>query len=131
MRRRGLRLDRESFERLVVRALDTIPEPFASWLSNMAVVIENDPDPEVRATYGSLLGLYEGVPFTAGDEGFAPAIPPRIIIYQRPHERCCLTLGELRAEVRETVLHEIAHQFGLSDEELEAMGPLRRQPRHR
>jgi predicted Zn-dependent protease with MMP-like domain len=72
-----------------------------------------------------VLGLYEGVPLTAGDEGFAPALPPRITIFQGPHQRCCQTLGELRAEVRETVLHEIAHEFGMDEGDLDALGPLR------
>lgn len=124
MRRRGLRLSRADFEREVARALDAIPERFAALLSNVAVVIEDEPDAETRARFGPVMGLYEGVPFTAGDAGFAPALPPRITIYQGPHERHCRTLAELRAEIRETVLHEVAHQFGLSDEDLDALGPL-------
>jgi predicted Zn-dependent protease with MMP-like domain len=125
MRRRGLRLSREDFEQEVARALDAIPEPFAAWLANVAVVVEDEPDAETRARFGPVLGLYEGVPLTAGDAGFAPALPPRIIIFQGPHERCCRTRAELRAEVRETVLHEVAHEFGMSDDDLDALGPLR------
>jgi len=127
MRRRGLRLSRADFEREVARALDSIPEPFASILANVAIVVEDEPDAETRAG-GPVLGLYEGVPLTAGAEGYEPALPPRITIFQGPHERYCRSLGELRAEVRETVLHEIAHQFGMDDDDLDALGPLR--PRH-
>lgn len=124
-----MRLSRADFEREVARALDTIPEPFAGLLANVAVVVENEPDAETYARFGPLLGLYEGVPLTAGDAGFTPALPPRITIFQGPHERSCRTLAELRAEVRETVLHEVAHQFGMDDHDLEALGPLR--PRRR
>lgn len=120
-RRRGLHLDRADFEAVVAATLDSIPEPFAGYLDNVVVMVEDEPNAEQRAALGPLLGLYEGVPFTAGEGGFVPDLPPRITIFQRPHERQCRTLGELRAEIRETVLHEIAHQFGLSDEELEAM----------
>jgi predicted Zn-dependent protease with MMP-like domain len=125
MRRRGLRLSRDDFEREVARALDGIPEPFASLLANVAVVVEDEPDAATRAAFGPVLGLYEGVPLTAGDEGFAPALPPRITVFQGPHERSCRSLAELRAEVRETVLHEVAHQFGMDEDDLDALGPLR------
>jgi predicted Zn-dependent protease with MMP-like domain len=125
MRRRGLRLSRADFEREVARALDTIPEPFAALLANVAVVVEDEPDAETRATLGPVLGLYDGVPFTAGDEGFSPSLPPRIIVFQGPHQRRCDSMAELRAEVRETVLHEVAHQFGMDEGDLDALGPLR------
>jgi len=125
MRRRGVRLSRTAFEHVVARALDDIPEPFAALLANVVVVVEDEPDQATRDAYGSILGLYEGVPLTAGDEGFAPALPPCITVFQGPHQRACRSLGELRAEVRDTVLHEIAHQFGMDDDDLDAMGPLR------
>jgi predicted Zn-dependent protease with MMP-like domain len=108
----------------VTRALDGVPEPFASYLANVVVVVEDEPDQATREAFGSILGLYEGVPLTAGDEGFAPALPPRITVYQGPHLRACRSLSELQAEVRDTVLHEIAHQFGMDDTDLDAMGPL-------
>lgn len=125
MRRRGLRLSRDDFEEEVARALDSIPEPFASLLANVAVVVEDEQDAASRAALGPVLGLYEGVPLTAGVAGFEPALPPRITIYKGPHERRCHSPAELRAEVRETVLHEVAHQFGIDDDELDALGPLR------
>ena len=130
MRRKGLRLDRADFEAEVAAVLDRIPEPFSDLLSNVIIVIEDAPDAALRAAHGPLLGLYEGIPFTEGDGGGSPVLPSQIRLFQRPHERLCETLGELRAEIRETVLHEIAHQFGLSDAQLDAMGPLRRRRRH-
>lgn len=129
MRRRSIRLSRAEFEREVARALDAIPEPFAGLLANVAVVIEDETDAETRARFGPVLGLYEGVPLTAGSAGFEPDLPPRITIFQGPHERRCRSLAELRTEVRETVLHEVAHQFGMDEDDLDALGPLR--PRSR
>ena len=125
MRRRGIRLSRADFEQEVARVLDAIPEPFASLLADVVVLVEDEPDAETRARYGPLLGLYEGVPRTAGAAGYEPDLPPQITIFQGPHERHCRTLGELRAEVRETVLHEVAHQFGMDEDDLDALGPLR------
>ncbi len=129
MRRKGIRLSPQDFESEVARALEDIPEPFAKMLDNVAIVVEDEPDAETRAAHGPILGLYEGVPLTAGTEGFEPSIPPCITIFQRPHERACQTLTELRSEIRETVLHEVAHQFGMDDSDLDALGPLRPQRR--
>src|SRR5260370_31110662 len=125
MRRRAMRLSRDAFEAEVAAALDSIPEPFASLLANVAVVVEDEPDAETRAAYGSILGLFEGTPLTAGAAGYEPSLPPRITIFQGPHERCCRSMAELRAEVRETVLHEVAHEFGMDEATLDALGPLR------
>jgi predicted Zn-dependent protease with MMP-like domain len=129
MRRKGIRLSQRDFEAEVARALDDIPEQFAALLDNVAVVVDDEPDAATRAAHGPILGLYEGVPLTAGSEGFEPSLPPCITIFQGPHERSCHSLAELRAEIRETVLHEIAHQFGMDDDDLDALGPLR--PHHR
>ncbi len=90
-------------------------------LADVVVVVEDEPDAATLARDGPILGLYEGVPLTAGTDGFDPALPPCITIFQGPHERHCRSLPELRAEIRETVLHEVAHQFGMSDSELEAL----------
>jgi predicted Zn-dependent protease with MMP-like domain len=125
MRRDTLHLSRAAFEAEVADALDLIPEPFASLLANVAVVVEDEPDAETLAAHGPILGLFEGTPLTAGTAGFEPSLPPRITIFQGPHERSSRTMAELRAEVRETVLHEVAHEFGMDDAALGALGPLR------
>ena len=115
-------LDSEEFGRLVERALDDLPDEFAEALENVAVVVHDEPDPEVLADYGfdpeeELLGLYEGVPLPQRDS-FYEALPDRISIYRGPLLRMCTTREELAAEVRDTVVHELGHYFGLEDGEM-------------
>ena len=115
-------LDDNEFGRLVEQALDDLPEEFAAALENVAVVVHDEPDPEVLADYGfdpeeELLGLYEGVPLPLRDS-FYEALPDRISIYRGPLLRMCTTREELAAEVRDTVVHELGHYFGLEDGEM-------------
>ncbi len=119
------RLGRRSFERLVQQALDDLPDEFAERLENVAVVVEEEPDPEVLQEMGldpdadadELFGLYQGVPLIERDTGYASP-PDRIIIYMGPIQRCCRSPQEIVREVRNTVIHELGHYFGLSDEEM-------------
>lgn len=115
-------LDTDAFGRLVEQALDDLPEEFAEALENVAVVVLDEPDPETLADYGfdpeeELLGLYEGVPLPERDS-FYEALPDRISIYRGPLLRMCTTREELAAEVRDTVVHELGHYFGLEDGEM-------------
>lgn len=115
-------LDTDAFGRLVEQALDDLPEEFAEALENVAVVVHDEPDPETLADYGfdpeeELLGLYEGVPLPERDS-FYEALPDRISIYRGPLLRMCTTREELAAEVRDTVVHELGHYFGLEDGEM-------------
>jgi predicted Zn-dependent protease with MMP-like domain len=115
-------LDSDAFGRLVEQALDDLPEEFAAALENVAIVVQDEPDPEVLADYGfdpkeELLGLYEGVPLPQRDS-FYEALPDRISIYRGPLLRMCRTREELAAEVRDTVVHELGHYFGLEDGEM-------------
>jgi predicted Zn-dependent protease with MMP-like domain len=107
-------VDRERFEALVADALDSMPPDIAALLDNVAVAVEDEPPPGER-----LLGLYRGIPQTRRTSGYAGALPDLITIYQGPLER---HYGHdeplLAAQVRRTVLHEIAHHFGISDERL-------------
>ncbi len=105
---------RRDFERLVLGALKSVPSQFRRRLRNVAIVVEDDPPDE------PLLGLYEGVPLTerVSGEGW---LPDRIIIYRRPIEALCQTRQELADEIRRTLLHEIGHYFGLSEEQLEGL----------
>jgi predicted Zn-dependent protease with MMP-like domain len=117
-----LRVAPEEFERLVEKALDELPEEFAEALENIAVVIEDEPDPELLAEYGfdpeeELLGLYEGVPLPERDS-FYQALPDRISIFRSPLLRYCRSRREVIREVRDTLVHEIGHYFGLGDEEM-------------
>jgi predicted Zn-dependent protease with MMP-like domain len=106
--------DRERFEAWVRAALDELPPDIAALLDNVAVVVEDDPPPG-----SNLLGLYHGVPHTRRTSSYAGALPDLITIYRRPLERYYGGDPDvLRAQVRRTVLHEIAHHFGISDERL-------------
>jgi predicted Zn-dependent protease with MMP-like domain len=117
---------RRRFLRLVRRALAALPPPFRERLSNIDVVVERQPGPadlrEADLPPGeTLYGLYSGVPLTErSDYGFV--LPDKITIFQEPLERDFPDEAELVAEVHKTVLHEIAHHFGISDEKLAEMG---------
>jgi predicted Zn-dependent protease with MMP-like domain len=105
---------RERFEAWVTDALDTLPPDIAAMLDNVAVTVEDEPPPGER-----LLGLYRGIPHTRRTSGYAGALPDLITIYRGPLERAYGHDAELlHAQVRRTVLHEIAHHFGISDERL-------------
>jgi predicted Zn-dependent protease with MMP-like domain len=108
------KLSRKKFERLVRRALATLPEEFRSKLENVAVLIEDDPPEDMPDT----LGLYEGVPLTERSFGDI-TLPDRITLFKRPIESACRTEEEIEAEVRLTVLHEVGHFFGLEEAQME------------
>jgi predicted Zn-dependent protease with MMP-like domain len=115
-------LGRTAFERLVEEALDGLPEHFAEMLENIAVVVEEEPDPAVLRELGmdadeELMGLYLGVPITERDTQYQ-ALPDRVAIYRGPVLRCCGSRREVVREVRDTVVHELGHYFGLEDEEM-------------
>jgi predicted Zn-dependent protease with MMP-like domain len=102
------------FETQVEDALDSLPPDLRASMSNVALVVEDEPPPGLP-----LLGLYQGVPLTMRGSWYAAVPPDRITIYRGPLER--LARGDpvrLRREIRRVVLHEIAHHFGISDERL-------------
>ncbi|MBI3976936.1 MAG: metallopeptidase family protein [Chloroflexi bacterium] len=126
-------IDDARFERIVARALRSLPEPFRSRLDNVAVTVEEEPTPEDLAWAGAepdttLFGLYVGVPLTQRTSGYGMVLPDRIVIYRGPLLDACQTEQELVREIRQTVAHEIAHHFGLSDADLRAIP---RRPRRR
>jgi predicted Zn-dependent protease with MMP-like domain len=112
-----MELDRAAFEALVEQALDEIPDEIASQVHNVVVLVEDEPP----ANDPGLLGLYEGVslPERTGDH---TGLPDRITIYRRPLLELCESRDELVREVRITVVHEIAHHFGIDDERLHELG---------
>ena len=115
-------LTRRAFTRLVEQALEELPEHFAEVLENVGVVVEDEPAPETLEMLGfepgeELFGLYEGVPLTERDS-FYQSLPDRISIYHGPLQRVCRSRREIVQEIRDTVVHEIGHHFGLSDEEM-------------
>ena len=104
----------ERFEAWVQEALDALPPEIAGMMDNVALVVEDEPPPGAN-----LLGLYRGIPHPRRTSSYAGALPDLITIYRRPLERHYGYDPEvLRAQVRRTVLHEIAHHFGISDERL-------------
>ena len=115
-------LKRARFSRLVARALDELPAEFRDRLRNVDVVVLDEPRDEQRPDDGSeLLGLYEGVPLTGRGSG-EPYLPDRISIFRGPIERMTASPNKQAEIVKDTVIHEIAHHFGISDERLRELG---------
>jgi predicted Zn-dependent protease with MMP-like domain len=115
----------ERFEELVEEALEQIPEALWIGIDNLAVTVEEWPSREQLNSLGTfhgelLLGLYEGVPLTARSTGYGLVPPDRITIFRQSILRVCSPNDEdaIREQVRHTVIHEIAHHFGISDERL-------------
>ena len=112
-------MSREAFEDAVAEALDGVPADLARMMDNVVVLVEDDPpdgDPH-------LLGLYEGTPLTQRDSWWAAgSLPDRITILRRPTLSVCDTPEEVVDEFRITVVHEIAHHFGIDDEHLDEWG---------
>ncbi|SFS16192.1 Predicted Zn-dependent protease, minimal metalloprotease (MMP)-like domain [Agrococcus baldri] len=109
-------MDPEAFEQLVTDVLDELPDEMVEGLDNVVFLVEDaHPDED-------LLGLYEGVAITdRGNYGFGE-LPDRIMVYRLPHIETSETLDELRGEVRTTLVHEIAHFYGIDDAQLHQLG---------
>ncbi len=114
----GLVIDVEPgrFEDMVSTALDSLPEELGQLMRNVAVTVEHDPGPP------GLLGLYEGIPLTSRTSDYAGVLPDRITIYHQAICAICRTEQEVADEVRRTVIHEIAHHFGIDDDRLRELG---------
>lgn len=111
-----LELDHDAFEALVTDVLDELPDEMVEGLDNVVFLVEDEHPEE------DLLGIYEGVAITErGQYGFGE-LPDRIMVYRLPHLDSTETLDELRAEVRTTLVHEIAHFYGIDDEQLHELG---------
>jgi len=121
-------MERTEFDQLVVDALDEIPAEFGAYLQNVAVVVEDEPAPALMRSLGldprrdSLYGVYQGVPLAARPHDFAGHLPDRITIFAGPLLRRFRTPAELRRQVCSTVIHEIAHFFGLDDAHIRRLG---------
>ena len=121
-----MHLTREAFTRLVEEALTEIPRRFREAMTNVAVVVEDEPSPQVLAELEmepgeSLFGLYQGTPLPERSWTHGNALPDRISIYQRPIEEAAEDHEDIIVCVAETVIHEFGHYFGLSEEEIEAI----------
>ncbi len=120
----GLPLGERRFRILVSRALRRLPGSIRERLSNVAIIIEEEPTADHLAEAGlepdeTLYGLYTGIPLTERTSAYGMVLPDRITIFRRPLLEACQSEAELMDEVRRTVLHEIGHFFGLGEAELE------------
>lgn len=119
------RTARKHFEALARKALEELPEEFRRLMRNVAIVVEDYPSKEDAREAGipreELLGLFAGVAHAGQDLFFdlPPSIPDRIVLYQSNIEALCSSEEDLVEEIRLTLLHEVGHYFGLSEEELE------------
>ncbi len=111
-----IRVDPDDFERMVTTALDSLPPELGHMMRNVAVVVAHEPGPR------GLLGLYQGVPLTSRTTNYSAVLPDKITIYQLAICAICDTEAEVVEQVRRTVIHEVGHYFGISDERLRELG---------
>jgi predicted Zn-dependent protease with MMP-like domain len=109
-------VDRADFEQLVGEGLDSIPEPLSRQMRNVVLLVED------MGASPNLLGLYEGVPLTERTTSYAGMLPDRITIYRIPILRHCNSREDVVRQVTVTVVHEVAHHFGIGDDKLHELG---------
>lgn len=117
-------MDQLDFEELVTKAVKEIPEDFAKYLDNVEVTVAMWPNlNQRRYAKGALLfGLYEGIPKTKRGLNYTMVLPDKITIFQGPIELVAQTPEDVKRQVKKTVIHEIAHHFGISDKRLKQIG---------
>ncbi len=117
-------MDRADFEQLVAEALGTIPRRFKKAMKNMAILVEEEPsaalleEMEVEPP-DTLFGLYQGIPLTERGSSYGNVLPDRILIFKGPHEREAEDEDDLVSSIGETLIHEVGHYFGMSEEQIE------------
>lgn len=120
------RVDVETLEAMVARAIDELPSALRARLDNLAILVEDfatsGDQAQAGARGGTLLGVYRGIPLTARGSNYGMVLPDRIVIFQRPLEQLAIDEPHLYELVRHTVHHEIAHHFGISDARLRELG---------
>ena len=117
-------MTRARFQQLVLEAVTLIPKRFRREMKNLALVVEDEPTPDLLAEMeieppDSLYGLYQGTPLPERTWDFGNALPDRITLYQVPIEEDSEDEDEVRAVIGETLIHEVGHYFGMSEEEIE------------
>jgi predicted Zn-dependent protease with MMP-like domain len=112
------RLSLDEFCQAAREVIDALPAPFRGWLENVVVEVELEPWPELVEQMGDdLLGLFEGAAIT--EQEYGEHLPNRIWLFKRPIEAICRSRDEIKYEIRRTVLHELAHHFGYSEDDLD------------
>ncbi len=114
-----MEMDAERFEALVDRALDEIPDEIAAHVRNVVVLVEDEPPDDIES---DTLGLYDGIALTERNDMWAGQLPDRIFIFRNPLLDFCHDEEQLVSEVRITVVHEVAHHFGIDDDRLHELG---------
>lgn len=117
-----LPVNREDFETLVDEALEEIPAEFLDRIDNLVVVVEDRPSAQQDPHGDGLLGLYEGISLAERGIDYSGFMPDQITVFREPHLSLALGRTDLVAEIRRTVLHEIAHHLGIDDERLHELG---------
>jgi predicted Zn-dependent protease with MMP-like domain len=123
-----LPVERDTFEALVAEAIDDLPEEFARYLENVQVIVEDEPSPQLLRSLGlspqrdTLYGLYQGVPLSHRGAWFGNHLPDTITIFYQPLVRRFFTAERIRREIQKTVVHEVAHFFGLDEPEIRRLG---------
>lgn len=112
-------MESDAFDELVAEALDAIPQELVALIDNCVIVVEDYPPPDRPA---DLLGIYEGIPLTERGEFYSGVLPDKITIYRMPTLRICDSVEDVVDEVHITVVHEIAHYFGIDDARLHELG---------
>lgn len=120
-------MTRKQFEKLVAEAVSALPDEFLAHLGNVDIVVEDFPGPdiiemeELESPY-DLLGYFEGVPLTERESSSEPLLPDRITIFQLPIESIATSRADLVEEIQKTVVHEVAHFFGLDEDRIAELG---------
>jgi predicted Zn-dependent protease with MMP-like domain len=113
-----IEISEEEFKAFVSESIDSIPEPYASSMNNVAFVVEDEPTPEQRVKmkldpHQTLFGLYEGIPLTKRGAGYNLVLPDKITIFKKPIQMFSRSFEDVKKQVHKTVWHEVAHHFGL------------------
>ena len=120
-------MDREEFKKLVIKAIEELPQVFKDSLDNVDVVVEDEPTAaQVRSVDSShrrmVLGLYQGVPLSRRSHHYGQVMPDKVSIFQKNIERICRDKDDIVRIVAHTVQHELAHHFGITDDRLRELG---------
>ena len=116
-------IEKNKFEKLVAEAIDGLPEKFQRRMNNINIAVEDRPSRDILRKQGikspmTLLGLYQGVPLKRRGVYYSNVLPDMITIYQEPIEMLCRNENSVKERVREVVMHELGHHFGMTEEEL-------------
>lgn len=114
----------DDFAMVLQEALDSLPDEFRSRLDNIEVVVEDEPEPDIKEEFGDalLLGLYQGIPMTKRTHYYSGVLPDKISIYRKALLRISRSRRELVENIKKTLLHELGHYFGINDKRLRELG---------